>query len=360
MTSLYYQNWQNHGLEAPKKPDEVRDWAQSVGLEPLEDYLIDSNVRKLCLGLGWDYGVDVDASAALFTHSGDVLDLVWWHKLQSNDESVKHSGDDRTGEGGGDDETIRIDLDKLHPTVHHVLLAVCIYSQGFSFQQVRRAYVRMLHGKPKYNGHLLCSFSLSEMQGNAMIMGLLTRRGAYWNFRAMGMSASGRTIRELVEDRRNLEWLTESPSWDPVFRRVQVQVIRGEGLAAKDRGGFFHKTPSSDPYYKIKFKKREFKSHYIEKSLDPIWPPMVFDLGWISEAERKALKIQVFDFDAMSDNEFMGAIWIPGNALYNLGAGIHQLWFQLTPSKKAEYRTETVSGKIELEINVFDQQTTVS
>lgn len=318
----------------------------------MEDYLIDPKVQKLSLGLGWDQGVDVDASAALFGQDLSPLDLVWWSKLRSNDGSVKHSGDDRTGEGGGDDENISIDLEDLHQSVHHILLAVCIYSEGFTFHQVRRAYVRMLHGKPKYNGHMLCSFSLSEMSGNAMIMGLLTRKGAYWNFRALGIPATGRNIQQLITDPENLTCLNDSPSFDPVFRSVQVVVIQGEGLAPKDSGGIFGGRPTSDPYYKIKFKKRKEKSQYVPKNLNPHWPPLVFDLGWITEAEPKGLKIEVFDFDVVSENEFMGCIWIPGNALYNQSTPVKRRWFPLGPSKKEGHRGEKVSGKIEIEIRV--------
>lgn len=62
--------------------------------------------------------------------------------------------------------------------------------------QVRSAYVRMMHGKKKHNSHVLASFNLSNMDGNAMIMGVLTRKGAYWNFRALGIPSKGRTALE--------------------------------------------------------------------------------------------------------------------------------------------------------------------
>lgn len=344
----------NVGLEQPTRPIELRDWAKSIGLSPLEDYLIDPRVQQLTLGLGWDQGVDVDASAALFNSQRVSLDFVWWHQLHNANQSVRHSGDDRTGEGEGDDEQIQIDLERLPLEVHYILLAVCIYTEGVSFNQVHHAYVRLIHGKEKFNNHVLCSFSLSELRGNAMLMGVLTRKGAYWNFRALGMPAMGRTILQLVNFPQNLECLKETESFAPIRRHVRVRVIKGEGLAAKDAGGMFGRPPSSDPYYTIKFKKGCERSKYIRRTLDPVWPVLIFDLGWITESESKGLKIEVFDYDALSKDDFMGCVWIPGSALFNQGVGTQVLWFTLGPSKEEDYRREAVSGRIQLEINVLE------
>ena len=80
--------------------------------------------------------MDVDASAALFNEDCLVADLVWWRKLKSNCGSVFHSGDDRTGEGSGDDEVITVDVRRIPLHVHHILFTVCIYSPNISFNQV--------------------------------------------------------------------------------------------------------------------------------------------------------------------------------------------------------------------------------
>ena len=64
--------------------------------------------------------------------------------------------------------------------------------------QVRSAYVRMMHGKEKYKKHEMCMFSLTEMSGHAMLMGVLTRKSPYWNFRSLGTPASRRSILELL------------------------------------------------------------------------------------------------------------------------------------------------------------------
>jgi len=350
----YYTNWQDKGLQTPERPQELRDWLQSVGLNADEDYLIDSRVEKISMGLGWDQGVDVDASAGLFDAGLGLVDLVWWYQLKSKCKSVKHSGDDRTGEGGGDDEVITVDVPAIPLRVHHILFAVCIYSDGYSFHQVRKAYVRMMNGKPKHNKHVLCEFQLTEMTGHAMLMGLMTRKGAYWNFRALGLPAVGRTMHDIVQFPQNLECLSMSPSHPPLLRRVKVRVIKGENLVATDTGGLFRRTATSDPYFTIKFRKQYFKSPHISKTLNPTWKVPDFELGLLIESEPKALKIMMFDYDAVSKDDFMGSVWIPASALYNAGPGSHDLWFNLGPSKEPEFRNCKVSGRILLTVTVAD------
>jgi len=345
---------QGTGLEAPPQPDDLRDWLQTFGLTKKEDYLIDPAVEHLCMGLGWDVGVDVDASAALFNQDCEVVDLVWWRKLKSDCRSVLHSGDDRTGEGSGDDEVISVDLRAVPLHVHHILFTVCIYSRGISFNQVRSAYVRMMHGKPKYNGHVLCSYSLTDMEGYAMLMGLLTRKGAYWNFRALGLPATGRTIDALIQDPENLICLSEVTSVAPEFRRISVQVVQGSNLAAKDTGMFSRKR-SSDPYFIIRFREKSYKSQTIKKTLKPVWNAPSLDLGVLTETEPKSVKIDVFDYDGASSDDFMGQVVIPAKLLFHLGPGHHKLSFDLGPSKNRAYRKEEVSGQLFLTVSVTDE-----
>jgi len=340
-------------LEIPPKPDDLRDWLQTFGLTKKEDYLIDPAVEKISMGLGWDKNVDVDASAALFNQHYSVVDLVWWRKLRSDCGSIIHSGDDRTGEGSGDDEVISVDIRYVPLHIHHILFAVCVYSRGISFNQVQSAYVRMMHGDPKYKDHVLCQFSLSDMSGYSMLMGLLTRKGAYWNFRALGLPATGRTIQATVDDPENLTCLYEVPSVAPIFRRVSVQVVQGRGLAAKDTG-MFGRRKSSDPYFIIRFRHKSYRSEHIKKTLKPDWNAPPLDLGVLTETEPKSVKIDVFDHENVSADDFMGTIQIPGSILYDLGPGYHKLSYPLQPSKEPGFINEEVSGTLYLTVSVTD------
>src|SRR3546814_18951411 len=75
---------------------------------------------------GGNDSIDLDASCLAFDASGNVVDVVWFRQLTSKDGSIRHSGDNLTGEGDGDDETIAIDLTKLLTNVETLVLTVKI------------------------------------------------------------------------------------------------------------------------------------------------------------------------------------------------------------------------------------------
>ncbi|GMH45011.1 hypothetical protein BSKO_12968 [Bryopsis sp. KO-2023] len=349
----YYDAYQTAGLSLPDRPPEIQNWQQTVGLTQQEpDYMIDGSIKEVAMGLGWDAGCDVDGSVAMFDERHQLLDTVWYRQLMSRDSSVNHSGDDTTGEGGGDDEVIQVNLAKLNGKVHHLLFVVCVYTAGMSFSQVRSAYVRMMHGKKKHKGHVLARFNLSERAGNAMLMGLLTRKGAFWNFRALGYPAQGRTIMQVINVPQNLHCLAQSPSFSPVIRRIHIIVREGRNLAIKDKK-FFGKGGSSDPYVQIKFQKQKVKSDVIKKNLNPKWNMPAFDLGNVLESEHKAVKISVWDYDLGGD-DFMGVLRIPAAAFHKAGPGNHEWWMPLTKSKESRYAKCEVKGEVRIDVSVVD------
>ncbi|GMH45750.1 hypothetical protein BSKO_13713 [Bryopsis sp. KO-2023] len=339
----YYDAWKSRGLTLPEKPEALRDWKETVTLEREEDYLIDGSVLQVSMGLGWNAGCDVDASAALFNADVEVVDQVWWKKLASECGAVVHSGDNRTGEEGGDDEVIRVDLAELPLCVHYVLFAVCVFTGTVTFDEVRSAYVRMMHGKQK--NHVMFRYNLSELSGKAMIMGILSRHGAYWQFTALGQPCTGRTIVDILGDRENLRYMEASPTFPPKAYVLHLAVTKGRNLVARDSKRLLRKA-TSDPLVKIKYRSIKFVSKHVEKSLNPEWDYPAVDLGWIVESSPKAVKITIWDFDLFSSNDFMGSLWIPVAALYNLGQGTHEVWFPLTPSKKEKFADCEVTGEI--------------
>lgn len=116
----------------------------------------------------------------------------------------------------------------------------------------------------------------------------------------------------------------------------------------------FGRVRTSDPYFTMKFRGKTYKSPHINKTLEPIWDTPFFELGLLMETEPKAVKIEVFDFDRMSNDDFMGMIELRGSALFNLGPGVHKMDFRLEPSKKPEYRNEEVSGSLFFQVRVED------
>ena len=91
------------------------------------------SLQAITVGLGWDVRTttgadfDLDASALLLGADGRVIDdqhFVFFNNLRSPDGAVEHTGDNLTGEGEGDDESINVDLSTLSQNVERVVVAV--------------------------------------------------------------------------------------------------------------------------------------------------------------------------------------------------------------------------------------------
>lgn len=91
----------------------------------------DPNLVRILIGLGWDEratdgaAFDLDASAFLLTATGKVRgdhDFIFYNQLKSQDNSVEHTGDNRSGQGDGDDETLLVDLSKVSPEIEKVAI----------------------------------------------------------------------------------------------------------------------------------------------------------------------------------------------------------------------------------------------
>ncbi|KJS51549.1 chemical-damaging agent resistance protein C, partial [Streptomyces rubellomurinus subsp. indigoferus] len=110
------------------------------------------------------------------------------NNLKSPDGSVKHTGDNRTGEGDGDDEATKVTLAAVPADVQKIVFPVSIYDAeggGQSFGQVRNAFIRVVNHA---NNVELARYDLSEDASTetAMVFGELYRNGAEWKFRAIG------------------------------------------------------------------------------------------------------------------------------------------------------------------------------
>lgn len=156
------------------------------------------------MGLGWDpikkrgmFGnrdidIDLDASAVMFADH-QVADIAFYNSLQSKDGSVQHQGDNRTGMGDGDDETVLIDLTRVAAHVTSIVLVVTSY-EGQSFEQVQNAFCRLLDHS---NGAELARYTLTGgMPYTGMVMAKLYRDGAGWKMQAIGEGINAKTPSE--------------------------------------------------------------------------------------------------------------------------------------------------------------------
>ena len=154
-------------------------------------------LSAVLVGLGWDARTtsgdefDLDASALVLGSSGKILSdshFVFFNNLTTPDGAVQHTGDNLTGEGDGDDESINVSLTTMPAEGQKVVFTVSIYDaegRGQSFGQVRNAYIRVVN---QAGGAELARYDLSEDASTetAMVFGELYRNGAEWKFRAVG------------------------------------------------------------------------------------------------------------------------------------------------------------------------------
>lgn len=168
-----------------------------------------AGLTKLTLGLGWDPvksgflgkllgnggDIDLDASCILFDENLKPVDLVWFRQLKSKDGSIVHSGDNRTGDGDGDDESIGVDLDRLPVAVKHLVFTVNSFT-GQTFEKVENAYCRIVDTARNKE---IARFNLSEKgRHTGVVMAVLSRGPSDWDFKAIGTTTNGRTADDLV------------------------------------------------------------------------------------------------------------------------------------------------------------------
>ena len=155
----------------------------------------DPGLTKVTVGLGWDVNAfaggdyDLDASAILAGANGKVrsdADFCFYNQLSVGDGSVTLTGDNRTGEGDGDDEQLIIDLTGVPADVQKIVFGVSIHSpEHVTFGQVRNAFIRVVNsetGNEDVRYDLSDDFSVEK----AVIAGELFRKDGGWSFRAIG------------------------------------------------------------------------------------------------------------------------------------------------------------------------------
>ncbi|WP_225725846.1 MULTISPECIES: TerD family protein [unclassified Nocardia] len=145
------------------------------------------------MGLGWDpvrtkmfsnrtVDIDLDASVVMFADM-NLVDVCYYGQLTSKDGSIRHQGDNLTGEGEGDDETILVDLTRVSAHVNTLLFIVTSY-KGHTFEQVQNAYCRMVDGVTNAE---LARYSLAGgMPFTAIAMSKVYRVGNDWKLQALG------------------------------------------------------------------------------------------------------------------------------------------------------------------------------
>jgi tellurium resistance protein TerD len=160
---------------------------------------VNVELQKFNIGLGWDTnssstGVDfdLDASAFILGENKKILSdeyFVFYNNLISPDNAVEHTGDNLTGDGDGDDETIKVDLSKITTEATEIVFVVTIHKaeeRKQNFGQVHNSFIRVY--KPDTNEEIM-KYELEEDFSieTAVEFGRLYRRNGQWKFEAIGV-----------------------------------------------------------------------------------------------------------------------------------------------------------------------------
>ncbi|MFE7815563.1 TerD family protein [Streptomyces sp. NPDC057433] len=159
-------------------------------------------LSQVRMGLGWEPAyrgkdIDLDASVIAYGPQRNHIDSCYFGKLQIVNGAIRHSGDNLTGEGGGDDETITVDLGRLPQDVSGLVFTVNSFS-GQKFTEVAKAYCRLLDAA---TGEELVRFDLTaaEPQTGVMMAKLIRQFSGEWEMTAMGDFVKSRTVRGMVK-----------------------------------------------------------------------------------------------------------------------------------------------------------------
>ncbi|WP_171167947.1 TerD family protein [Streptomyces sp. I05A-00742] len=158
--------------------------------------------QSVRMGLGWEpaFGaraIDLDASVIAFGPQRNMIDSCYFGKLMILGGTVQHSGDNLTGAGSGDDETITVHLGGLPPEVTGLVFTVSSYS-GQKFTNVAKAYCRLMDGQ---TGEELVRFDLtgSEPKTGVLMCKFIRQYSGEWEMTAIGEYVKSKTVRDLVK-----------------------------------------------------------------------------------------------------------------------------------------------------------------
>jgi len=170
------------------------------------------SLTRIFMGLGWDvtkkkgllggmFGggggedIDLDASCLVFDESGQQVGEIWFRALTGMNGAIVHTGDNLTGAGDGDDETIKVDLSRLPATVKSLVFTVNSF-RGQTFDKVANAYCRVVD---EVSGKELAKFTLGEAGPHTgLVMGKIYRHNGEWKIHAVGEKTTGRTFHDMM------------------------------------------------------------------------------------------------------------------------------------------------------------------
>ncbi|MEH2091583.1 TerD family protein [Nostoc sp.] len=206
------------------------------------------NLKKVAIGLGWQINkagqtCDIDASVFMLGANGKIPDekyFIFYNNLESLDGSLRHSGDNRTGEGNGDDETIYVDLAKVNPAIQEIVFVVTIHEgqeKNQNFSQIKNAFIKIYNHE---NRNSLARYNLREAfsQETALEFGRLYKKENEWRFQAVGEGYSSglqsfvdKYIVETKQEEKKVEPKVEIPvvtSYIDITKKAEINLLKAK------------------------------------------------------------------------------------------------------------------------------------
>ncbi|MEH2118301.1 VWA domain-containing protein [Nostoc sp.] len=215
------------------------------------------DLKKVAIGLGWQashngQSYDIDASVFMLGAEGKVPDekyFVFYNNLESFDGSLRHSGDNRTGEGNGDDETIYIDLTKVNLSIQEIIFVVTIHDgqeKNKNFSQIRNAFIKVYNQETRRS---IARYNLREgfSQETALEFGRLYKNKGEWKFQAVGegyntglQSFVDKYVVETKQEEKKVEPKVNIPvvtSYIDITKQADISLLKAKvDIVLKKRG----------------------------------------------------------------------------------------------------------------------------
>lgn len=300
--------------------------------------------EDLFVGLGWDTPCDLDSGIVIVDRDakeGAKMINIVNYSDKTFGRAVIHNGDNRSGAGAGDDEKIDIDLDYMPAEVGALYVVVNIFTSGYTFAQVKGAYIRLVAAR---NGHVLCKFALTQgsVTQRGLVLAKISRNAAgRWCVTAVGEGCDGQTAREAPTQKacgitgqaltpqqiQSIESKASEMNCSCTILRLWLQGVK---LAAKD--GFLM-GGKSDPFFEVwdvtdSSQVLVARSNTIMKTLDPVWNELVTEV----QSDHK-YRILVWDYDRGMCNDLIGHLDLGDLETFaaRLGGGEQKKTHKLTP-----------------------------
>lgn len=179
-----------------------------------------TKLQQVCVGINWGaiekkgflgfgtskVAVDLDASCAVYDENKRLLDVIYFGNLAAKDGSIQHSGDDRTGDVGGDDgldnEVITVDLSRLPANAVHVAFVLNSF-QGQDFATIPFASIRIYEGSAKRVTEVFATYDIAngaDFAGHvSMVLGVFYKKNNDWKFNAIGEPTKDKKLEQTVQ-----------------------------------------------------------------------------------------------------------------------------------------------------------------